>query len=459
MEIKALIFDLDGVLVDTSDIHLAALNKALSFVGFNYHISAQEDLTRFGTIPTKEKLKILSQSHGLSEDLHSTIYNLKKQYTIEEISNLAVSQYLPANVVDALSRLSKEYKLYLASNTNYQFIFEVLNRGQLLQYFSDILSNQSVDRHKPHPEIYLKTFLKSGLAPDECLILEDSITGQEAAIRSGAHVMGIESPYQLNYDVIKSKIANLPSKPVKWKSEKVNVLVPMAGEGSRFRDAGYTTPKPIIDVQGLPMVGLVTHKLNIDANFIFVVKGEHCQQYNLEAMLNLMHPGCTIVKAWGKQGGAACSVLEAENFIDNDNHLLIVNSDQIWDWNSRLFYHQMIKEDLDGGIVTFYDPDKNPKWSFAKTNDEGYVTEVAEKNPISHLATAGIYYFKHGSDFVKYAKQMIDKKITVNNEYYVCPVFNELCLDNKRIKTFDIERMWGLGIPEDLDFYLENHRK
>lgn len=459
MEIKVLIFDLDGVLVDTGNIHLAALNNAMEFIDCNMEISYEEDISLFGTITTREKLKILSETRGLPVSDHEDICHLKKMFTLSALSNTPVTDYLSPNIVECITKLSKEYTLYIASNTNEQFISTVLANIGLTHCFTKILSNQDVKNPKPNPEIYLKAFIEAGVAPDECLIFEDSITGQEAAIRSGAHVMGIEHPEDLTYQAVKNKIQSLKYKPIKWKSEKINVLVPMAGEGSRFKEMGYKTPKPIIDVQGLPMVGLVTHKLNIEANFIFVVKGEHCEQYNLEAMLNVMHPGCTIVKAWGKQGGAACSVLEAEQFINNDEHLVIVNSDQIWDWSSRLFYHWMTKENLDGGIVTFYDPDKNPKWSFAKTDEHGYVTEVAEKNPISHLATAGIYYFKHGSDFVRYAKQMIDKKITVNNEYYVCPVYNEFCLDNKKVKTFNIDRMWGLGVPEDLDFYLENHRK
>jgi dTDP-glucose pyrophosphorylase len=109
----------------------------------------------------------------------------------------------------------------------------------------------------------------------------------------------------------------------------------------------------------------------------------------------------------------------------------------------------------DGGIITF--KSMHPKWSFVKVDDHGWVTEVAEKKPISDTATAGIYFWKKGSDYVKYAKQMIDKNIRLNGEFYVCPVFNEAILDGKKIKIKSIERMWGLGTPEDLDFYLKNY--
>ena len=96
----------------------------------------------------------------------------------------------------------------------------------------------------------------------------------------------------------------------------------------------------------------------------------------------------------------------------------------------------------------------HPKWSFAKIDENGYVTEVAEKNPISDIATVGVYFWKKGSDYVKYAEEMIKENIRVNNEFYVCPVFNEAIKDNKKIRTFDIEKMWGLGTPEDLNVFL-----
>ena len=116
----------------------------------------------------------------------------------------------------------------------------------------------------------------------------------------------------------------------------------------------------------------------------------------------------------------------------------------------------MQETNADGGIVTF--KATHPKWSFAKVNDDGLVTEVAEKNPISNNATIGYYYWKHGSDFVKYAEQMIEKDIRVNNEFYVCPVFNEAIQDNKKIRPFEVNGMWGLGTPEDLQYYLNNYK-
>ena len=236
----------------------------------------------------------------------------------------------------------------------------------------------------------------------------------------------------------------------------MNVLIPMAGAGSRFQQAGYTFPKPLIDVNGKPMIQVVAENLNIDATFIYVVQKEHRQKYNLDTLLNLITPNCKIVEVDELTEGAACTTLLAKEHINTDEPLLMANSDQFVEWDSNEFMYKMIEQDVDGGIVTF--KATHPKWSFAKINENGYVTEVAEKNPISDIATVGIYYWKKGSDYVKFAEQMIEKDIRVNNEFYVCPVFNEAIGDGRRIKTFNVPNMWGLGTPEDLKYYLENHK-
>jgi dTDP-glucose pyrophosphorylase len=163
-------------------------------------------------------------------------------------------------------------------------------------------------------------------------------------------------------------------------------------------------------------------------------------------------PKCEVVKVSGPQGGAAKTVLEAKHLFNDNNHLIIANSDQMVEWDACDFVYRMISKDADGGILVFNDT--NPKWSFARLGPNGNVVEVAEKKPISDIATVGIYYYKRGHEFVKYAEQMIDKGIKVNNEFYVCPVFNEFIGDDKLIEIFHAKRMIGLGTPEDLETYL-----
>jgi len=236
----------------------------------------------------------------------------------------------------------------------------------------------------------------------------------------------------------------------------MKVLIPMAGEGSRFVKEGYTFPKPLIDIQGKPMIQKVVENLDFDCEYIFVVRKKHIEKYTgLIATLDRITNGkFQYVEVDGLTEGAACTTLLAKKYINNNEPLLIANSDQIVEWNSNEFMYAMIGDNIDAGILTF--KSQHPKWSYAKVNDNGFVTEVQEKNPISDIATVGIYYWTKGSDYVKYAEQMIKKEVRVNNEFYVCPAFNEAIADAKKIKIFHIEKMWGLGTPEDLQNFIKN---
>ena len=241
-------------------------------------------------------------------------------------------------------------------------------------------------------------------------------------------------------------------------SEPINIVVPMAGRGSRFADAGFKLPKPLIDVNGFPMIQYVVGNLRPKGahRFIFIVLADHVSEFQVDKALERLAPRCVVLPINHVTEGAACTTLLAKELINNDEPLLMANSDQFIEWDSNEFMYKMIEQKVDGGIVTF--TATHPKWSFAKVDEYGYVTEVAEKNPISDTATVGVYYWAKGSDYVKYAEQMIEKNVRVNNEFYVCPVFNEAIGDGKKIKTFNIDKMWGLGTPEDLKYYLENYK-
>lgn len=234
----------------------------------------------------------------------------------------------------------------------------------------------------------------------------------------------------------------------------MNIVIPMAGRGTRFAQAGYTFPKPLIAVNGRPMIQVVVENLDLDAHYIFIVQRDHYIEYYLEDMLKTMVPGCDVVPIGGITEGAACTVLQAEAFINNDEPLLIANSDQTIEWESRKVIKSLSGEQVDGGIVTV--KSVNPAYSYVKLKD-GLVDYTAEKRVISELATTGHYYWSRGADFVRYAEQMIEKNIRVNNEFYVCPVYNEAIQDGLRFRTELVPKMWSLGTPEDLNYYLKEH--
>ena len=231
----------------------------------------------------------------------------------------------------------------------------------------------------------------------------------------------------------------------------LNVLIPMAGAGTRFAEAGYDLPKPLVDVNGMPMIEAVVKNIGLNGKYTFIVQKSHYEAYGLQQRLSAIADNPNIVIVDGVTEGAAVTALLASHFIDNENPLLIVNSDQIVEWDPESFMYKMVSEDADGGIVTF--TNDHPKWSYAKVSN-GVVSGVAEKLPISNRATVGIYYWKHGSSFVKFAKAMIDKNIRTNNEFYICPVYNEAISANQLIVEYPVLKMWGIGTPEDLTLYL-----
>jgi NDP-sugar pyrophosphorylase family protein len=174
-------------------------------------------------------------------------------------------------------------------------------------------------------------------------------------------------------------------------------------------------------------------------------------------LLNLISPECKIVQVSQKTEGAAKTLLLAKELINNDDELIIANSDQWLDWNPNHFLSFLRSKNADGGIVTFIST--HPRWSFVKVDNDGLITEVAEKKLISNIATVGIYYFKHGKDFVCAAEQMIEKNIRFNNEFYYAPSFNEMISDQKRIYSYPAAEMRSLGTPEDVSKYIINSNK
>jgi NDP-sugar pyrophosphorylase family protein len=240
----------------------------------------------------------------------------------------------------------------------------------------------------------------------------------------------------------------------------INVVIPMAGAGSRFSQAGFTKPKPFIDVAGKPMIVRVLENMAFtDANYILVARNEH-----INAEIELVREiergyKATFVPIDDLSEGTACTVLHARKLINNETPLLIANSDQIVDFVAQNFVDDCINRNLDGSILTFKDETRNRKWSFARIGESGLVEEVKEKEPISDNATVGIYLFRRGLDFIDSTIDMILNQDRVNGEYYTCPVYNYMIEKRMKIGIYDIPEkcMHGIGTPEDLQLYLKFH--
>jgi len=238
----------------------------------------------------------------------------------------------------------------------------------------------------------------------------------------------------------------------------INIVIPMAGQGSRFAKAGYEKPKPFIDVDGKPMIVRVLENLTYpNARYILIARKEHMEKEaelikQIEKDFNAI-----FIPIDELTEGTACTVLYSRKYINNNEPLLIANSDQIVDMDIADFIDDCKKRNIDGSILTFIDEHKDPKWSFAKLDDNNLVTEVKEKVVISEYATVGIYLYSKGKDFIDATIDMIIKNDRVNNEFYTCPTYNYAIKDGAKIGIYNIEfaQMHGVGTPEDLTIYLE----
>ena len=458
MKNKLIIFDLDGVLIDSRELHFSALNDALMKIDSKYVISKEEHLSIFDGLNTTKKLKLLTQRKELPPSLYDQVWKDKQVATFEHSKKFQPS-FAFKNILSSIK--NRGYKIAVASNSIRETVKLALLSIGVMEYIDIYISNEDIKRPKPYPEMYWKCMIEMDALPKNTIIVEDSHIGRQGALDSGAHLLPVENSKDAENSYNKilefmDMLEGVTKTNIAWRDKKMNVLIPMAGAGSRFSKAGYTFPKPLVEVRGKPMIQVIVENLNIEANYIFLVQKEHYEKYNLKYLLNLIAPNCTIVQVDGLTEGAACTTLLAKTFINNDEPLIIANSDQYVEWNSNECMYAFKADSIDGGILSF--ESTHPKWSYAKLDADGFVSEVAEKKVISNDATVGIYYWTKGSDYVKYAEKMIEKNIRINGEFYVCPVYNEAILDGKKIRVKKIEKMWGIGTPEDLAYFLENNK-
>lgn len=441
--IKAILFDLDGVLVDADKWHFNALNVALQH-GDVEPISWQEHLTIYKGIPTRKKLEILTERKGLPKELWEKICQSKQEITVDIISKFCNRD---DEKIEMMRLLKRKYKIGVCSNAVRQTVELMLERSGLAPFVDFFLSNQDVNKSKPDPEIYLKAFEMLGLRPKECVIVEDSDVGKRAALASRGVLCSVGGPNEVNYYRVLKTIQE---------AERINLVVPAAGQGKRFSEFGYQHPKPLIDVHGRPMIRVVLDNLTSVGRPIVIMQQKHIDQYCADDIIKNFSPSAEILAVDGLTEGAVCTVLRAKMLIDNECELLLANSDQIVETDIAEFVERMRELGADAGMLTF--KSDGPQWSYARCDNDGRVVEVAEKVVISDHATVGINYFRHGSEFVKYAEQMMAKNIRHNGEFFVAPVFNEFIGAGKKVCIHEIDgaKMHGLGTPEDLSRYLED---
>ena len=439
MGIRLIVFDLDGVLLDFCEVHYETLNDAIeSVVGAEFRISRLDHEQIYNGRSTRAKLRILCDRTSLSDIHIDAIFAQKQVLTTRALENVPSSPTLQA----LLRRLRSEgYITACATNCIRATLDAALNALGIRDLFAFTLCNEDVTYPKPAPDIYRICQERCKVLPNETVVFEDSEVGLAAARASGSWVVRVPYPNSLTEDLIMSALT------------PITIVIPMAGNGSRFATAGYVDPKPLIPVRGKPMISWVVDNIAVpNARFIFVIRGDYPE--SCRSHLESIAPGCSILTVNKVTEGAACTVLLAKDLIDNDTPLMIANSDQFIEFDAPEFVRSFLLSEAAGTISTF-DGARNPKWSYAAVKD-GFVTEVREKDPFSDHATTGIYMWRRGSDFVRFAEQMISKNIRVNNEFYTVPVYNEAIAAGLKVTISDCTKMWGLGVPEDLDVFLAN---
>ena len=440
---KLFIFDLDGVLIDSKKNHFHSLNKSLRLIDKKYCISKNEQKYLFEGLTTNQKLILLSEIKKLPSHYYDVIWKNKQKFSTELFNKITINKQL----IEVFSFIKlNDIKIAVASNSVKSTVELVLNKLGIIKYVDLYLSNEDVTYPKPFPEIYNKCFDILGIEKSNSLIFEDSFFGKISALKSECRIHPINDPLEVNMKNIKTIIEQ---------KQKIKVLIPMAGEGSRFKNAGYKEIKPMIKVNNKTMIEIVVSNIGIDAEYIFIVKKEDEDLYGITEFISKHVKQSKIIVQDGKLPGAVSSSLLARDLIDTDDHLVIANIDQYIDDDIDLVIHNFISKGVDGGILTFEDSD--PKWSYVKNNDFGTIDAVAEKNVISNEATCGIYYWNKGSDYIKYSNKMIEKDIKTNNEFYICPVYNEAIGDQKLIISYKVKAMHGMGTPDDLEIFMKKN--
>jgi len=440
--IKGIFFDLDGVLVNSRILHYETFRDALKEVCANTELTWAEHEKRFDGLSTRRKLDLLRQSNTITEEEAQRIFERKQRLTEERLPFLMKARESLKVLLITLN--NQGFRLFCCSNSIRKTLDKTLQLLEIQPFFEATYSNEDVEKPKPSPEIYQKAMKDAFLSSSDCLIIEDSLVGKQAAYASGAYVLEVEDAEDLTNTLLRETLYTIERYGEVYprirsnKPTTFHIAIPMTGGNS-------TTSNPFSPVGGKSMIqsiidNMIPKDLPQDSyklKFHLIVRSSHTNGNNLDRLFwdvpsNVSY---TYHKSDKLTEGAVCSVLLAESEINNNEPLLIVNSDKNLELNSDSFYRCFMNPEYDGCILTFYQP--NPydiKWCYAKTSVDGLVIEVQEKKWISPYATVGLYGWKRGSDFVKYAKQMIAKKIRLKNEFYVCPVYNEAIQDGFLIR-------------------------
>ena len=430
---RLVILDLDGVLVEARRLHFDALNEALVTlgiepVGWDFHLASLDGL------PTLAKLDVLDVDPMLARTI-----DVAKSRVFDALPTPTVS----AAAVDLIRSLrSRGIRVEVVTNGRRATALRML--GGLERLIDRVRTPDDGDARKPAPAMLLRAMAEADVGPDETVVVEDSPVGRRAARASGASLMPVSCPDDVPRDLPMFLDGGRRS---------TAVVVPMAGRGARFAAAGHVLPKPLIDVDGVPMIAAAVACLRpIEARFIFLVLREHLLLFpQLERVLLSLAPDVFIAPVDEVTDGAARTVLLSAPLLLPTDPVVVMNCDQLVDFDADAMSHGMTMRDASASVLTFRPDDPNDRrWSFADVDPlDGVVRRIAEKDPIGPDATCGVYLFSRASLMIDAILAMIAADDRTNGELYLAPALNRL----DRVVAYPADRMIGLGTPEDLERY------
>ena len=444
------LFDLDGVLVDCCDLHREAFCLAWNTICTHAPIDRKFHDEHLEAKTTKQKIAICFEKLVPELDISATgiAISERKQDITKKL--LATFPY-PTRIRAAMMALAKAGHTLGCCTNSIRATAETCLRGLgIMELMTVILSNEDVSTPKPSPEIYIKAMSIAGFSAMDTIIFEDSDVGQAAARASGATVINVIDSVDITSEFVMKAVETRCRPSIGF--SHINVVVPMAGEGSRFKTAGYKTPKPFIPVFDKPMYKWVLDNMTGKYPVVFhlMVRREHLEHFGS------LPPNIHLHVVEKLTEGAACTVLLIKQLINSQEPLMIVNSDQYLEWDVDRFLSAALNPAYSGTISTFTQPiETDLRWSYAAVSKEGLVERVAEKEFIGPHATTGIYFWQRGADFVAAAEAMIAAGTRVNGEFYVCPVYNVAIARGAAVRIMNCRRMWGLGVPGDLELFLQ----
>ena len=439
---KYYLFDLDGVLINTDNIQYNSTKEAI-YNTCKYDISSKDDINIFkSTITTRKKLEYLVNRKVIKDNDVEKIYSLKKSIANEKFEKITIDK----KKIELFEFLKdNDCKIAVITNSNKNSANIILKHIGIYKYIDYFITNEDVVNSKPHSEPYIKAMIKFGGDINEYIIFEDSEIGLISAHGTGCKVYEVKNSNDVNLDLIKS-LNNINDD-----ISNINIVIPMAGLGNRFKERNFKTLKPLLKIKNATLIEYAINTLDINGNYIFIIRKNN---EDIKNILKKIKKDCKIIEIDYLTEGSASSCYLAKDYINNNNELIISNCDQILEWSSERFLNKTRELNLDCSVLTYLsDSNKN---SYIKVDNANLAYKIQEKDVISNNALVGVHYFKKGSLFIKSYEEIYQNRIKIKDEYYISTVCNNLIKDCRvgHVPLNYHEKYHSTGTPEDYFKYL-----